>query len=167
MTIAPSTTGPTRMGRTEAESLGQRIHQQAAVIAQATWPPAPSGERCGCDLRLVRDLSRSSPHAPRFLVLDTAGSPVQARWPAMLEHLRFVRGEGSSALGEARAGEENGLPGAGGPATGTGRPADAGRDLPGAGEHRTDPARIAAITGGAYLLKPAVSPLISWRRPAI
>lgn len=38
-------------------------------------------------LRLALDPDRTNPLQPRFQVLDTAGKPVQARWPAMLEHL--------------------------------------------------------------------------------
>lgn len=38
-------------------------------------------------LRLALDPARTNPLQPRFQVLDTAGKPVQARWPAMLEHL--------------------------------------------------------------------------------
>ncbi|MDN6329309.1 MAG: HNH endonuclease [Brachybacterium sp.] len=49
-------------------------------------------------LRVVRDPSRSSHHRPRLQVLDRTGRPVQARWPAMLEHLRI-----SGQAGEAPA----------------------------------------------------------------
>ncbi|MGP9614712.1 HNH endonuclease signature motif containing protein [Brachybacterium sp. AOP42-B2-9] len=39
-------------------------------------------------MRVVHDAGRSSPHQPRLLVRDSSGRPVQARWPAMLEHVR-------------------------------------------------------------------------------
>ncbi|MDN5685993.1 MAG: HNH endonuclease [Brachybacterium sp.] len=39
-------------------------------------------------LRLVPDSARATPLAPRFQVLDSAGRPVQARWPALHESVR-------------------------------------------------------------------------------
>ena len=39
-------------------------------------------------MRVVRNAGRSSPHQPRLLVLDSSSQPIQARWPAMLEHIR-------------------------------------------------------------------------------
>lgn len=39
-------------------------------------------------MRVVHDAGRSSSHRARLLVLDSSGRPVQARWPAMLEHVR-------------------------------------------------------------------------------
>src|SRR5699024_10280452 len=38
-------------------------------------------------LHLAPHPERTSTYQPRFQVLDTTGHPVQARWPAMLEHL--------------------------------------------------------------------------------
>ncbi|MGP9537298.1 DUF222 domain-containing protein [Brachybacterium sp. AOP43-C2-M15] len=84
-------------------------------------------------LRLVRDPARSSPHQPRFQVLDGTGRPVQARWPALFEHLLVAREEEPSVpVG----------PGADGART------DDDEGPPGAGARPTDPARIAATTGG-------------------
>src|SRR5699024_7906646 len=38
-------------------------------------------------LHLAPHPERTSTYQPRFQVLDTTGHPVQAHWPAMLEHL--------------------------------------------------------------------------------
>jgi hypothetical protein len=97
-------------------------------------------------LRLVRDPSRSSPHQPRFQVLDSTGLPVQARWPALYERLLFARPENAPTPGPAAAGE--GLPGAEEHRPDDGHPTDAEGGPPGARERRPDPGRIAATTGG-------------------
>lgn len=73
------------------------------------------------EMRLVADPSRPSADHPRFQVLDRTGRPVQARWPAMLEHLRLVPATLSAAP----------------PAEATTSSSD------------PDPGRIAATTGGA------------------
>lgn len=86
---------------------------------------------------------------PRFQVLDAAGRPVQARWPAMLERLILrpdvttdvavpSTGRGAEAVEGERA-EGDGL-------VGDGHSRAAGR-APGTPDGR-DPERIAATTGG-------------------
>ena len=82
-------------------------------------------------LRLVRDPSRSGPHQPRFQVLDPEGRPVEARWPAMLEHLLFARGTETARAGRPESEERS-----------------PGPSAQGSGGPDADPARIAATTGG-------------------
>ena len=78
-------------------------------------------------LRLVLDSASAAPRHRRFQVLDSDGHPVQARWPAMLEHLamRPDTGEDSGADQTGPAGVQQ---------TST---------------QQADPERIAATTGGA------------------
>ncbi|APX33775.1 hypothetical protein BH708_14840 [Brachybacterium sp. P6-10-X1] len=73
-------------------------------------------------LHLVLDTVSAAPHQRRFQVLDSAGRPVQARWPAMLEHLALRPDTGEDG------------------ATGPTSPAHV---------QQADPERIAATTGGA------------------
>ncbi|GAA1488670.1 HNH endonuclease signature motif containing protein [Brachybacterium sacelli] len=72
-------------------------------------------------LRLVLDPARAGSHR-RFRVLDSVGRPVQARWPAMFEHLSLRDGSAPVAT------------------TGSASSAPTGP---------ADPERIAATTGGA------------------
>lgn len=87
-------------------------------------------------LHLALDTGSAAPHHRRFQVLDADGHPVQARWPAMLEHLALrpdTSVDGSTGpMGPARAEQASEQhPGARHP----GAPAD--------------PERIASTTGGA------------------
>src|SRR5690625_7619455 len=75
-------------------------------------------------LHLAPHPERTSTYQPRFQVLDTTGHPVQARWPAMLEHLTLHK-------------------------TPTGKTADQAESQQAAGHHGPDPTRIAPTTGGA------------------
>ena len=75
-------------------------------------------------LHLAPTPERTSTYQPRFQVLDTTGHPVQARWPAMLEHLTLHK-------------------------TPTGKTADQAESQQAAGHHGPDPTRIAPTTGGA------------------
>src|SRR5690625_4267169 len=74
-------------------------------------------------LHLAPHPERTSTYQPRFQVLDTSGHPVQARWPAMLEHLTLHK-------------------------TPTGKTADQAESQQAAGHHGPDPTRIAPTTGG-------------------
>ena len=71
-------------------------------------------------LRLVRDAARAGRHGARFRVLDADGRPVQARWPAELEHVVLRAEDGTPRY----RGSVDTAPG-------------------------QDPARIAPTTGGA------------------
>src|SRR5690625_1212453 len=75
-------------------------------------------------LHLAPTPERTTAYQPRFQVLDTTGHPVQARWPAMLEHLTLHK-------------------------TPTGKTADQAESQQAAGHHGPDPTRIAPTTGGA------------------
>ena len=75
-------------------------------------------------LHLAPHPERTSTYQPRFQVLDTTGHPVQARWPAMLEHLTVHT-------------------------TPTGKTAAQAESQPAGGHHGPDPTRIAPTTGGA------------------
>ena len=72
-------------------------------------------------LHLTPDPARTATHQPRFHVLDDTGRPVQARWPAMLEHITMRTT----------------------PTDQTPDPADTTRS------DKADPTRIAATTAGA------------------
>src|SRR5699024_5821624 len=74
-------------------------------------------------LHLAPTPERTSTYQPRYQVLDTTGHPVQARWPAMLEHLTLYK-------------------------TPTGKTADQAESQQAAGHHGPDPTRIAPTTGG-------------------
>ena len=151
-------------------------------------------------MRVVHDPYRSSPHERRLQVLDSIGRPVQARWPAMLEHLR-VRGQAGEApatrkhtrsapsrlsAGADRRGRRRcriqprrlrrcplperdrprgqlGRESRGGVTTDDARAPSEGS--PGVVEGSRQARQPAAVR--SYLLKPAVRPLISWRRPAM
>ncbi|WP_299301354.1 HNH endonuclease signature motif containing protein [uncultured Brachybacterium sp.] len=52
-------------------------------------------------MRMVLHAARPSPHHRRFQVLDSTGSPVQARWPAMLEQIRIREDYGSAGVSTA------------------------------------------------------------------
>ncbi|MDN5686727.1 MAG: HNH endonuclease [Brachybacterium sp.] len=82
-------------------------------------------------LHLALDTGFAAPHHRRFQVLDADGHPVQARWPAMLEHLALR--------------PDTGEDGATGP-MGSSHVQQASEQHPGA---RADPERIASTTGGA------------------
>ena len=71
-------------------------------------------------LRLVPGSPTTGALGARFIVVDADGCPVQARWPAMLEHLSIRRSPATTSTSEAPS--TNGI--------------------------RPDPERIAATTGG-------------------
>ncbi|WP_193105071.1 HNH endonuclease signature motif containing protein [Brachybacterium sp. FME24] len=80
-------------------------------------------------LRLVLDATSTTPLRRRFEVVDSDGRPVQARWPAMLEHLSIRSSTSISTADDGTTGSSD--------STGSAPPPKA------------DPERIAATTGGA------------------
>src|SRR5690625_7258665 len=89
-------------------------------LAQAFWEI----HTVAVPLLGIAPAERTTAYQPRFQVLDTTGHPVQARWPAMLEHLTLHK-------------------------TPTGKTADQAESQQAAGHHGPDPTRIAPTTGGA------------------
>src|SRR5699024_1214504 len=150
---AHHTTPWSQRGPTDIDGLALLCRRHHAMVHEGGLHLAPTPER-------------TTAYQPRFQVLDTTGHPVQARWPAMLEHLTLHK-------------------------TPTGKTADQAESQQAAGHHGPDPTRIAPPPAApastsptastpccttssnsppdstVYLLKPAVSPLISWRRPAM
>ncbi|MGP9707686.1 DUF222 domain-containing protein [Brachybacterium sp. AOP24-D1-21] len=86
-------------------------------------------------MRMLLDSARLSLHHRRFQVLDSTGRPVQARWPAMLEQLRFRE----EPVREDPVGADSGH---------LDTPASDGRRTAAATSPELDPGRIAATTAG-------------------
>src|SRR5699024_6936429 len=104
-------------------------------------------------LHLAPTPERTSTYQPRFQVLDTTGHPVQARWPAMLEHLTLhttpTGKTAAQAESQPAASHQGPDPTRTAPTTDTATSAARAESQQAAGHHRPAPTRIAPTTAGA------------------